>query len=712
MNLSSIRVCVLCWWAATAAALCGQAPVNDEPSGAIALASGVNPSAPAGADSAFFSNQGATDSVGLTTCHPQQPQRDVFFTYVAEHTGHTVFSLCRPAGMVPGTLVAARIHVYNSAGTILLGCDYGACAGFDDDGLSACHFSTVVNVTYLIRVGSHESNERPTPGTFRVVVVKSETPADACASATPLPSLDGAVSGTTVGCTAVGLPSSACNSVIPSAPDVWYSFTPTSNGFFAAAVEIVRLSAGTATLDSFLTMRQARLFDASAGCGALVEISCGAQFPELGAAVVAGTPYLVAIGKDAASFGGRFLLSTRFVPTAQANDACANATPIAAGTTDGQTFGATVGDVPGSTSPDVWYAFTASHTGPVVAWALSSTSQLAVYSGSCGALAAYGVGQGVPFSPSRFFAFAGATYLLRVARFPTPVGFPEPPDAFSLTLIADAPASNATVATPLEIFDGLNPPVGDPPLTTLGGEIDVTTATGAVEPVVWLRHVATTDGLLLETCTSPGSVEKPRFTVFADLGGVPGASLGSSATFCDGGALSSFLVNAGSAYLIRMTTGSAMTAAVRTAGTFTLYVRHIATGAVFPPCNIPGTFPSLTGTLPLIGAPVLLTARFLPPDATSVTFFGGLCPAAPFSISAGPGNGFCLVHVDAFDPSFFVLATVPVVSVPGNTTTGLLPLVIPPDPTLDGARVCLQAGGSSFQAPLFLTTGLEAVLGL
>jgi hypothetical protein len=721
--MTSNRSLLFCWFAATGAALCGQSAPNDEPSGAIALSTGINPAAPGGADAAVFDNVGATDTAGYAACDAFQPRRDVYFTYVAEHTGHTVFSLCKPAGLAGGTLRKASILVYNAAGTILLGCDEGACSEWDEN-LSACHFSTVINVTYLIRVGSKSGNNSgpslpPATGSFRVTISKVQAVADACASAVPLPAAEGAIAGSTIGITpGGGLPASACGAGLS---DVWYAFTPPSDGWFAIDAEVPRLSVGSAPLNPLAVLSQLRLFDAAAGCGALVEVACDSFSPYLSAPVVGGTPYLVALGRDPAVFGGRFLSTWRFVPAPPPNDACSAAIPVVPGVQYGTTFGATAGADLASSPPaeDVWYAYAAPVGGLVYAWGVGAAVTACV--GACGSLSLVGLGNGTPAHPVRFEAAAGTTYYFRCYRNLASGGFEAFDDAFRFTLMAEAPpAPNPTAATAIELFDGVNPvpPDGAPGafFTNLNGAVEISMAPFPIpspEPVVWFRHVATAEGLLVETCPAPGfdagGAFGPVVAVFEDLGGAPGAFVANGAPECDGGCRVSFLTDPGQAFLFRLTTNTPDSAIALGAGTFRLRVRHAARGFILPGCGMSATATSLTGPPPILGTSFNLNVSHVAINTPTVTLFASTCPAAPIPVWVGGMT--CDAYVDVFSTAFVVLATQATTPCNCSSWSATIPLTLPADPALDAVRLCLQAGWANPAGFVFLSSGLEAVLG-
>jgi hypothetical protein len=145
---------------AAAAVLCAaaQAPVNDLCANAIAIYDGVNPNPPSGASLTTFTNDFATNSVGMPAVCASL-HKDVWFTYTPPRTGVAVIKTCTPAGFTPGSLSDTAIAVYApgcATTPTLLGCnDNGGCSG--ESSKSTVTFNCFAGFAYLVRVGSTNS---------------------------------------------------------------------------------------------------------------------------------------------------------------------------------------------------------------------------------------------------------------------------------------------------------------------------------------------------------------------------------------------------------------------------------------------------------------------------------------------------------------------------------------------------------------------------
>jgi hypothetical protein len=143
----------------------GQAPVNDECSGAIPVTIGENPGA-----CGTFSNVGATDSMGYAaTCSTMNS--DVWFSFTPAATCTYQISTDVPSGCMNGTgfLTDTVVALYDSCAT---GSDDIAC---NDDGGTVGTLLSVVDTpllnggqTYFIRVGDFGTSI--STGQFRVTI--------------------------------------------------------------------------------------------------------------------------------------------------------------------------------------------------------------------------------------------------------------------------------------------------------------------------------------------------------------------------------------------------------------------------------------------------------------------------------------------------------------------------------------------------------------
>lgn len=139
----------LCLLAVASASLAQIVPMtNDDCATALVVSDGINPAAPAGLSGNYFTNAGATDSVGVPA-HCDVSNSDVWFLYTATGTGAVRMSLCTPAGFGVGTLADSMIQVLDGAcpPTQVLACD--------DDGGCATAAGTAAMTTICVTQGTN-----------------------------------------------------------------------------------------------------------------------------------------------------------------------------------------------------------------------------------------------------------------------------------------------------------------------------------------------------------------------------------------------------------------------------------------------------------------------------------------------------------------------------------------------------------------------------
>jgi len=248
---------------------------------------------------------------------------------------------------------------------------------------------------------------------------------DLCASALPI-TCGQTIAGSTVSSTidAVG----TCTTTLGTAGGVWYSYV--GNG-------------GTATMSLCGSSFDTKLAVFTGSCAALTCVIgsddfCGTQ-SQVSFPTTIGTTYLVLVTGFSTNTGAFTLAATS---TAPANDLCANAVPVACGSTvTGSTRCANV-DGPGtscnglSVGPDVWYTIVGNGT-PITASLCGSTydTKLEIYSGTCGALVCVANNDDFCSTQSevQWTASTAVTYYIRVH------GFNGASGEFTLTMTCAAP---------------------------------------------------------------------------------------------------------------------------------------------------------------------------------------------------------------------------------------------------------------------------------
>jgi hypothetical protein len=482
---------------AMTATLSTAAPVpNDGPATAVPVQDGVNPSPPSGASGLLYTNVGATDAVtdAPSLCGAAQGRADVWFTYAATASGATTAATCTPPGFAPGTHTRTSVTVYAAGGPspVEIACDTFGCASPNLSG--AASFVAAAGTTYLIRVsGSSAATSGTSPevvgGFYLTIGPPTPPPAnDACAAAAPF--TPGALTGDLSGATAEFGPETICFASGAPRPDVWYAFTP---GVACTLVRAAGVAAPGVGVQAFAA--------GCAGPGAL--LSC---FLDGGLALSPGVPILIRVFAGETYAAGPFALQLDCVAPA-ANDVCAAAVPVGAGTFLASFLGATVDpgpacSPPDATGPDVWFAHVATQSG--ILEAVAPTGGVALYAGPCGAAPA-ACAPGAAATP----VAAGATVLIRVRR--GSVG----PLAILCTLSYATPAPNDGCATATTIGPG-----------TVGGSFvgALPDASGSCAgfpsaptgPDVWFAYPAPTNGTIV-AAASPGTT----VAVFATCGAAP-----------------------------------------------------------------------------------------------------------------------------------------------------------------------------------------------
>ncbi|MGE0481782.1 MAG: hypothetical protein AB7Q17_15050 [Phycisphaerae bacterium] len=305
----------------------------------------------------------AFDTTAATTDGPDEPalctnagfsqvNNDVWFRYTASCTGVATVDLCN-------STFDTKVAVYNAAcptsTNTAIACNDDACG--TSNLRSRLTFNAVSGNQYLIRVGGYQA----AVGTGSLVLsCAAGAPAnDLCANAIGV-TTGNSYNGTTVAATDDG--GANCGSA-DSSPDVWYRYTATGNG----TLNVNTCGAGYNSVVSIHSTAcpgtSATQISCNDDCGGS---PCGGPGSCASASVTNGTSYLIRVAGNGGATGA-FTLSVAFTGAGAANDACANATPVTPGTYNGTTVGSTndgsAGCGTSSTSPDVWYQYTAAVAG-------------------------------------------------------------------------------------------------------------------------------------------------------------------------------------------------------------------------------------------------------------------------------------------------------------------------------------------------------------
>jgi hypothetical protein len=298
-----------------------------------------------------FNNQNAPE--GTWDANACFMERSIWFRWTAPQTGTAVFSTCGQSDM------DTTIAVYpDTCGSSKIACNDNAACGIG----STVTWSAVAGTQYLLRIGQPNGYWIGWYGTFTLAYDNPPQNNDTCQFATTIPG-DGLYTYNTAAATSSPTDPASCDLI---GKDVWFTYTPTATG---------TATFSTCGLSPFSGMRMAVYTGANACSSSTPYTDCTSQdiYCETGAVslifnVAAGQTYKVRIGSDRAQTTGSGQFRVTFTPQVT-NDECQTATPIS-GTgwfpyTNASATGTPIPSDPSNyCDKDVWFRWTAQHTGP------------------------------------------------------------------------------------------------------------------------------------------------------------------------------------------------------------------------------------------------------------------------------------------------------------------------------------------------------------
>jgi len=472
-------------------------PANDECSAAISLTPVTTATC---ATPVAGTTVGATQSTETaTTCSATGTNDDVWYSFVATSTAHTV--------QISNTTGSTTASLYSGScgGLTLISC--GALNGAASGGLT-------IGQTYYVRV--YTTATTAAFADFDICVVSGAPVNDNCSGAVSLPvssntTCASPTAGSTVGATPSPEPAPSC-SATGANDDVWYSFVAT------ATSHTVYLSSTSGTTAMAVYSGPCGSAQIAGACGSGADGSANAT------GLVIGNTYFVRVWSTSTTIGTTVNFNICVV-SSPANDECATSISLPVSSTNScatPTPGTTLGSTASAGAPapscsatgindDVWYSFVAtSTTHAVVITNETSTTAAQVYSGTCGTLAlvANSCGSGGYVSASGLTI--GQTYTVRVYSTSATAGIYSNFDICVITAPANDDCSNAQALTPSSTNVCSSPVAG----STLGatqstGTAPTCSATG-INDDVWYSFVATsaihTVSLLNTTSASAAQV--------------------------------------------------------------------------------------------------------------------------------------------------------------------------------------------------------------
>ncbi len=299
---------------------------------------------------------------------------------------------------------------------------------------------------------------------------------DACSGAIAVTPGAAAMSGTNVAATNTGEPTLAgcATTITASASTVWYQFTPTSSGNV------------TVTLVCFAPVRGFVQGFCGASCSSLSVVGCGyataaAGTTSMAMGVVAGTTYYLRVGGTNAQVGTfTIAISSPTVPTGTpANDNCANPVTLVINAAPTPVNNRTATAEPcepypacwvnGVAPKTVWYQFTTTTAGTytiATTSLIATNTQLALYSGTCGArtevaCAEFGLGgSGAQAVIQTSTLLPNTTYLVQASGGGSVVTGPTEDFSIAVSLADAAPTPSSNCLVNDSCINATNIPLG------------------------------------------------------------------------------------------------------------------------------------------------------------------------------------------------------------------------------------------------------------
>ena len=344
---------------------------------------------------------GATASAQTTTCNATYDDDDVWYSFVATGTTHSI-SITNVAGN--------NTDLYHSIYS-------GSCGSISaplvcEDNNSSLLTNLTAGTTYFVRIYTYGTTSGANT-TFSVCVTTLASP---CATPTNIASCGTSVS-TTFAAGAGGLFGSSACGFTTSAPEKIFTFTPPTTGVYS-----INQGSSFGYIDY-------QFRPVSSGCGTtgwtcIDDIS---GVGSAGASMTGGVQYYILLDPESTA-GGNVTFTIACAPPTPANDDCTGAysvTPSAGitcsspvgGTISGATASTQTNSCGGTADDDVWYSFVASSTSHsiTITNVAGSTTDLyhSVYAGTCGSVGAP-IACSDPNTTGIFGLTIGATYYIRI----------------------------------------------------------------------------------------------------------------------------------------------------------------------------------------------------------------------------------------------------------------------------------------------------------
>ncbi|MES2763413.1 MAG: T9SS type A sorting domain-containing protein [Bacteroidota bacterium] len=380
------------------------APNNDNCIGAYALT--VNPGTTCTSQTGG-TLYGATASAQTTTCNPTYDDDDVWYSFVATSTSHSL-----SISNVAGNNTDLFHSVYSGS------CGSISAAIICEDANTSLISGLTAGTTYFVRIYTYGTTANANT-TFSVCIT---TPVDPCASVTNIVSCGSSVS-TNITAGSGLYSTSACGYSTPGSEKI-FTFTPATTGNY-----VIQQGSSFAYIDY-------QYKAVSAGCTntgwTCIDDLTGAATGAGALSLTAGVQYYILLDPET-NAGGSVTFTIVCPPPPPANDNCTGAYPVTVNAgltctslTGGTLYGATASTQTNTcganADDDVWYSFVATNTSHsiTVSNVAGNNTDLfhSVYAGSCGSVGPP-LACSDPNTSGIFGLILGNTYYIRIFSYNT-----------------------------------------------------------------------------------------------------------------------------------------------------------------------------------------------------------------------------------------------------------------------------------------------------
>ncbi|MES2513294.1 MAG: T9SS type A sorting domain-containing protein [Bacteroidota bacterium] len=375
------------------------APNNDNCTGAYTLTVNAGTTCTSQTGGTLY---GATASAQTTTCNPTYDDDDVWYSFVATSTSHSL-----TISNVAGNNTDLFHSVYSGS------CGSISAAMICEDANTSLISGLTPGTTYFVRIYTYGTTANANT-TFSVCIT---TPVDPCASVVNITSCGSSVSTTIPAGNGIYSPS-ACGYTTGGQEKI-FTFTPATSGNY-----LIQQGSSFAYIDYQYKAASAGCTNTGWNC---VDDLSGAATGAGALSLTAGVQYYILLDPESTA-GGSVTFTIVCPPPPPANDNCSGAYPVTVNSgltctslTGGTLYGATASTQTntcgGNPDDDVWYSFVATNTSHSVTISniAGNNTDLyhSIYAGSCSTIGPP-IACSDPNTSGIFGLILGNTYYIRV----------------------------------------------------------------------------------------------------------------------------------------------------------------------------------------------------------------------------------------------------------------------------------------------------------